>query len=421
MSLWYVNEFHIQLLAIELLLCTRLRRRKGFLIRLLPLSALFLTLPALVPQGFGSPIFRIGSWFSASFLIMLALSGLVMWASFEISFKQLVFLCCVASTIQHMVHCLSRVFWFLAGMSELAAQITELVIMLIALVLLWWFLTRKRMYGVESAELSRNELVIFAAVSSLTVYFFSTWSYWNEGDNAGEQFFDFMSCLLLLVILLDLFRFRRAEQEQLLLTRLLRQEQEQHEMSRAAIEVINRKCHDLKHQISALRTMPREDREKSITELESAILLYDNMAKTGNDDLDIVLAEKTMLAEKNGVHIQCMVDGARLGFMSAEDICSLFGNALDNAIEAASLAPPEDRFVTLETVTRGTLLNIHAENPSPAEPRLLDGLPVTTKGDESYHGFGMRSMRYVAEKYGGILTTGWKDGIFSLDILFMKS
>lgn len=423
MKLWFVNEFHIQILALELLLCRNMPRRNGFWLRLLPLCAVYLVLPLLVPGGFGTSFLQISNGFSFSFPIMIVLSALILWACFEISPKQLVFCCCVAHTLQHMIHCLSRVIWFLLPIGDVASQIVEIVLMLAGVGLLYWFLKKNnRTFGIESVELKNAQLILFAVVSSITVYFVSVLSNWNEGNNVGEQFFDFFSCALLLVILLDLFRFRKAEQEQTLLNRLLKQEQEQHEMSRATVEVINRKCHDLKHQISALRHQSEADQEKSIAELEHAILLYDNLAKTGNNDLDIVLAEKTFLAEKHGVKLQCIVDGERFSFMRTEDICSLFGNAIDNAIEAATKEPAaEKRIVMLRTSMKGNMLSLHVENPCSQKPQFADGLPLTSKGDTDYHGFGMRSMRYVAEKYGGVLTAAWEDGFFSLDVLFLQN
>ena len=420
MTLWFINEFHIQILALELLLCRRLPRRPHFWLKLIPLAALYVAIPGLIPQGFLSPALRIGSWFTVSFLLMILLSALLLYCVYDISIKQLVFCCCVAHTLQHMVHCLSRVIWYLFKPGPAASQFIELLLMAGVVILLYRFLKMNPEIGVESADIKSPQLILFAVISTLTVYFISFWSNWNEGDIVGAQFFDFLSCVLLLVILLDLFRFRRAEEEQLVLTRLLRHEQEQHEMNRATVEVINRKCHDLKHQISALRGMSGADREKSISELENAILLYDNLAQTGNSDLDIVLAEKTLLAEKRGVKLQCIADGQRLNFMRAEDICSLFGNALDNAIEAAAQAePPETRIVALNVSARGNVLTVHVENPCLTAPDFSGGLPLTTKVDTDYHGFGMRSMRYVAEKYGGVLTTRWEDGVFLLDALFI--
>ena len=141
--------------------------------------------------------------------------------------------------------------------------------------------------------------------------------------------------------------------------------------------------------------------------------------RSGNKDVDIILAEKSLLAEKNNIVIRSIVDGEKLSFMGVEDLYSLLGNALDNAIEAASQEQDEARrIITLYAAAKNELFTIHIENPCAKEPLFMDGLPVTTKSDIDYHGYGMRSMRYLCEKYHGVLTTGWEGGIFSLDILF---
>ena len=67
---------------------------------------------------------------------------------------------------------------------------------------------------------------------------------------------------------------------------------------------------------------------------------------------------------------------------------------------------------------QGSLVSIHIENPCGKKPLLIDGLPQTTKADADYHGFGMKSMRYIVEKYSGGLRVDWEDGIFSVDMLF---
>ena len=60
---------------------------------------------------------------------------------------------------------------------------------------------------------------------------------------------------------------------------------------------------------------------------------------------------------------------------------------------------------------------MHVENPCAGTLTMRDGLPVTTKGDEDYHGFGMLSMKTVAEQYGGGLSVRAEDGAFILDIV----
>ena len=201
--------------------------------------------------------------------------------------------------------------------------------------------------------------------------------------------------------------------------RMLRQEQEQHALSRATIDVINRKCHDLRHQIAALRNMNPQEQEKSIGELEQAVLIYDSFPKSGNENVDLVLAEKYLLAEEEHITIRSVVDGSGFSFMRVEDLYSLLGNALDNAIEATRGEPKETRrIITLSAARRGSMFSVHIENPCAARPLFADGLPVTTKEDTDYHGYGMRSMRYLCEKYGGVMNAAWEAGIFSLDMLF---
>lgn len=415
--MWFVNFFHIQILVIELLFCARLQRKKLFWLRLIPTAAAYCALPAVVPDGFFSPFVTVG-WFTFGFLIMLMLSGLLIGFCFRMNLRQIVFYCCVAHTVQHIVHCLYRMTEMVFSLSFAAAQCFQIFYMAVACLLVWRFL-RDRFRSSETVDFQNGYLVAFAILSTLMIYVLSYWSTSLETDTVGMEFFDCFSCALLLVILLDVFRIRKAEREQMIMEGLLRQEQEQHEISRDTIDVINRKCHDLRHQIAALRNMSSEEQEKSIAELENAVLIYDSFPKSGNRDVDIILAEKSLLAEKNHITIRSIVDGSGLRFLTVEDLYSLLGNALDNAIEAAGKEQEEARrIITLYAAARGDLFSIHIENPCAKEPLFMDGLPVTSKPDKDYHGFGMRSMRYLCEKYQGVLTTGWEDGIFSLDVLF---
>ena len=401
---------------IELLLCARLQRKKHFWLRLIPSAAVYCALPAVIPDGFFSPLFTVG-WFTFGFLIMLILSGLLIGFCFRMNLRQIVFYCCVAHTVQHIVHCLFRVTEMVLALPFAAGQCFLIVYMAVACLLVRRFL-RDRFRGSETADFQNGYLIAFALLSSLIIYVLSYWSTSLETDTVGIELFDCFSCVLLLVILLDVFRIRKAEREQMIMEGLLRQEQEQHEISRDTIDVINRKCHDLRHQIAALRNMSSEEQEKSIAELENAVMIYDSFPKSGNRDVDIILAEKSLLAEKSHITIRSIVDGSGLAFLKVEDLYSLLGNALDNAIEAAGREQDEARrIITLYAAPKGNLFTIHIENPCPKEPLFMDGLPVTSKPDRAYHVFGMRSMRYLCEKYGGALTTSWEDGIFSLDIL----
>ena len=223
------------------------------------------------------------------------------------------------------------------------------------------------------------------------------------------------------MIILDLFQKSRAEEDHTIMLHLLKQEQEQHDMSRETADIINRKCHDLKHQISALRHMSDADRESNITELERSVMLYENFIQSGNRNVDLILAEKNLMAEGKSIKLMCMVDGEKLNFLKTEDLYSILGNALDNAIESSEKEmDPEKRIIEVHIFQSGIFISIHISNPCAERPDFVDGLPVTTKQDKDYHGFGMRSMRYIVEHYDGALTASWEDGVYILDILFPR-
>ena len=413
--MWLINSFHIQIIIIELLFAAKAPKRRLFWLRLIPSAALYAVLPSLIPNSYFNEHLVIG-WFTFGFLLMLLLSVGVLAVSFKLTLKQLIFYCCLGHTIQHIAHCISRIIVLALKLGLAPAHPVELGVFIIV-VAGSYFLLRGQITSAETVELSRTHLLAFAVISMLTIYILSLWTTQVEPETIGEQLFDLITCVMLIIIMLDIFRFRKAEKNELIMLRLLRQEQEQHRMTKATVDVINRKCHDLKHQISALRSMSTEEQERSIEELEKAVMIYDSFAKTGNSDLDIILAEKSLLAEKEGITIRCIADGERLGFMRTEDLYALMGNTLDNAIEAAAEVDSAERIISLTIAPRGELLSIHLENPAAHEPTIIDGLPLTTKKDTDYHGYGVKSMRYIAEKYKGVLTTAYEDGVFSVDII----
>lgn len=199
---------------------------------------------------------------------------------------------------------------------------------------------------------------------------------------------------------------------------LWEKEKEQYQLSRATIEVINRKCHDLKHQLAALRHCSGAQREESLREMEQAALIYDAAVQTGNEVLDTVLTEKSLLCEHKRIHWTCMADGQGLTGMNPVDLYALVGNALDNAIECVQQLPdPDQRVIGVTLFRREGFSILQVENYCAQPPQFRDGLPLTTKQDHAVHGFGMKSMRQIAEKYGGSLSVRVEDHVFVLCIL----
>ena len=146
--------------------------------------------------------------------------------------------------------------------------------------------------------------------------------------------------------------------------------------------------------------------------------VYESGFHTGNSTLDVVLANKNLLCQSNNIEFTCIADGKILSFMKEQDIYTLFGNLLDNGIEAAGkLAEPDKRIISMTVTEKNGLGFIHMENYYQDTVIFEDGIPKTTKQDRQNHGYGTQSIRYLAEKYGGDMQMQTEADIFLTDIM----
>lgn len=203
----------------------------------------------------------------------------------------------------------------------------------------------------------------------------------------------------------------------------LLQQQKQYTVSQETIDIINRKCHDLKHQIRTLQTMQESpERDAYFAEAERAIMIYDTRIDTGNKALNTVLMEKGLYCQSHDIQLTCMPSGDSLDFMQVADIYALFGNALDNAINATmELNDPSKRVINVRFSSQGNLMLIQIQNYHQRRLRFRNGLPITTHQDATRHGFGMKSMLHTVEQYGGTMQVDDTDSVFTLRILLPKN
>lgn len=187
-------------------------------------------------------------------------------------------------------------------------------------------------------------------------------------------------------------------------------------------DLINMKYHDLKHQIAGLRAeQDSEKRSKWIDQMEDELAAYQPERQTGNQVLDGVLDGKMPLIRNAGIAFTCVADGELLKFIHVTDICTIFGNALDNAIEYVSMiSDPEKKIIHMEISSRKQFVYAEVRNYCDTEIKIKNGFPMTTKRDAGNHGFGIKSISYAAKKYGGTMQFGVKDHFFFIRILIPK-
>ena len=161
-----------------------------------------------------------------------------------------------------------------------------------------------------------------------------------------------------------------------------------------------------------------EERDKYLREVEDSVQIYDSIVKTGNEVLDTVLTEKSLFCTASSIKINCIADGRQMDIFDPVDLYTVFGNAIDNAIESVKqLENQEMRMIDVLVYVRKQFLIINIMNPLGRRLEFDGDLPVSTKARNGYHGFGLKSIRYTVEKYNGFMKIDTEENIFSLKIL----
>lgn len=214
------------------------------------------------------------------------------------------------------------------------------------------------------------------------------------------------------------WRDQKVRRELESIRNILHNQYVQYEQSRRTLELINFKYHDLKHYIVALQAEGDGQRGGYLEKLKEEIQQYEVQNKTGNKVLDTLLTAKGMECQREKIELTCVADGTLLEFMEVMDICSIFGNALDNAIECEKkISDPEKRMIHLRLSSKHNFVMIKIENYYEGSIRFEQDLPVTTKGDKEYHGYGLKSLKYTVHQYHGEVDIRAENHWFSLRIL----
>lgn len=217
----------------------------------------------------------------------------------------------------------------------------------------------------------------------------------------------------------SLYRSRLQAQELKSMEAMLHSQYEQFLIKKESSERIMQQCHDLKNQFRILQMSPDASlRNGYMEQLQQTIDRYDSLYQTGNETLDIILSEKALRCQEKHIQLICMVQGEPLAFLSPIDLCTIFGNALDNALEGLSqVTDPDKRRIQIRMTRENSLLFIRFENPYKHALHWDGPQLATTKDDEIGHGYGLKGIRYAAEKYQGHMVIDAENGQFALTVM----
>lgn len=426
MTPWYLPaiRFSLQLLVSEIPFFWALKPRKGIWWRAI-VSTIAYVFAAIGIRWLNNNVFQGGTWLSfLYYLTVFGMTFLIMFCCFETKWKGYLFVGVAGYAMEHVAFCISTIIKYYVTQSIELNTVTDHIFFrilpyIIVDFIVYYLLVRPGLKrGIlehKNFKMTIVSALILCACLLLSVFV----GIGTFVEDVICRSYGAICCSLGVFLQFNFNYTDKLEQDNLILEQLIHTEQKQNEMKKDVVDMINIKCHDIKYRLGSLSTLSEDERQKIIKEMQESVMIYDSIFKTGNDALDLTLTEKSMVCNKHNIIFTCIADGSKLEFMNSADVSSLFGNALDNAIESLLHEENEEkRFISLRISGTESMLFINMENYCSSPLSFDDGLPQTTKDDKAYHGFGTKSMRYIATKYGGEMRTEQKENIFFLDFYF---
>ncbi len=157
-----------------------------------------------------------------------------------------------------------------------------------------------------------------------------------------------------------------------------------------------------------------EQLQRYLDELEQDLDRVDSWIKSGNLMADAILNSKLSLAQQKKIAVNCKARLPENLPVEDVDLCVILGNLLDNALAAYEQIPEEGRFLRVYLAVNGRQLYMSIQNSAKEELNFNERNYITQK--RGSHGFGMKRVSAVVEKYGGFLNLANEPGIFAAEV-----
>lgn len=210
---------------------------------------------------------------------------------------------------------------------------------------------------------------------------------------------------------------QRAEVE--LINKLMRASYQQYDRMEESHQRLRHVYHDLRNHLLCLKYLPTiEEMQTYISGLEEQVSEFETFRYTGNKALDIILSEKIHLCRVYGIDFDDQISINQLDFMTDVEICALFANSLDNAIEACQqMAQTDDKYIRMTCKVMNGFMVLKLINSKAHKIKTAGNRLQTTKVNPEEHGIGLSSIKYIVDKYGGELVIDYSEKEFHLGIV----
>ncbi|MEG2057978.1 MAG: ATP-binding protein [Romboutsia sp.] len=184
-------------------------------------------------------------------------------------------------------------------------------------------------------------------------------------------------------------------------------------------ENIKRIYHDINNHMICISNLSSEKDVKEYVRSLNLNIEYMNF-NFGNKILDIIISEKYQVCKEKGIRFDIVADFSKLDFIDMMDLCVIFSNALDNAIEACDniLDDSKDKYISVNVTYINNFCFIKIENSKVNDINVKNNKFITSKKDKSMHGLGLKNIKDTVYKYNGGIKIDFDDNKFVLKFIF---
>ena len=296
------------------------------------------------------------------------------------------------------------------------------------LLLTYW--VEKILTPEEEQPVYRERLTLVLMALFMEMYFkwanLTTMPAATNSRPVGQLVFFSVCATFAVVLILVLFEQNRRMQIQ---QRKLEMEQVRMEYetqnAKRALQTnndIRRLYHDMKNHLLAIQSMAgeKEELKQYLTELLPEFEGYETRVQTGSPVIDSLLSEKIQRAALDKIKFNVCLNLSELEFMRSVDLIVIFGNALDNAIEAEQMLPEgQERYIYIKSSQFANTVIVRISNQYCGKLQKKGELLLTGKQNSEMHGIGLNNIRRAVQRYDGSARTEFnnKDGWFDLILM----
>lgn len=180
-------------------------------------------------------------------------------------------------------------------------------------------------------------------------------------------------------------------------------------------------AHDAKKHLAAIQALNDNPQITNyVTTLSKQLADYTRNCHSGNKMLDVMIHKYCVDCEMRGIQFEYDVRVCNLAQLDDIDLVAILGNLMDNAVTAAEQS--SNKTINLNTVRRNSYSVIVINNSCDTSPKQSGNRLISTKKDNSMHGFGLKSVEKTIRKYQGDYEWHFDENkhIFTVTVMLME-